>query len=151
MDSNFWLNILATILESLIPVVLIAIGILIRNALKKAGATKEQLALIEGAYEILARAARKTNQLWVEAMKMAQGGLSMEQQAQARADTIAAFKEMITEAMQYAIEQAYGSLDKWIEMNLESAVNEVKDIYVPLTDLEDDEDEDVGLLMEDED
>lgn len=36
-------------------------------------------------------------------------------------------------------------------MNLESAVNEVKDIYVPLTDLEDDEDEDVGLLMEDED
>jgi hypothetical protein len=35
-------------------------------------------------------------------------------------------------------------------MNLESAVNEVKDIYVPLTNLEDEE-EDVGLLMEDED
>jgi hypothetical protein len=48
---------------------------------------------------------------------------------------------MITEAMQYAIEQAYGSLEKWIDMNLESAVNEVKDIYVPLADLED-EDED---------
>jgi hypothetical protein len=48
---------------------------------------------------------------------------------------------MITEAMQYAIEQAYGSLEKWIEMNLESAVNEVKDIYVPLTDLEDEEED----------
>jgi len=46
---------------------------------------------------------------------------------------------MITEAMQYAIEKAYGSLEKWIDMNLESAVNEVKDIYVPLTDLEDEE------------
>lgn len=134
MNNTFWFNILATVLESLIPIVLIAIGILIRNALKKAGATKEQLALIEGAYEILARAARKTNQIWVEAMKLAQGGLTEEQQAQARADTIEAFKEMVTEAMQYAIEQAYGSLEKWIDMNLESAVNEVKDIYVPLVD-----------------
>ena len=150
MNEQFWLNILATVLETLIPIAVVAVGILIRNAVKKAGATKEQLALIDGAYEILARAARKTNQIWVEAMKMAQGGLTEEQQAQARADTIAAFKEMITEAMQYAIEQAYGSLEKWIDMNLESAVNEVKDIYVPLTDLED-EDEDIGLLMEDED
>ena len=64
--------------------------------------------------------------------------------------TIEAFKEMVTEAMQYAIEQAYGSLEKWIDMNLESAVNEVKDIYVPLTNLENEE-EDIGLLMEDED
>lgn len=150
MDKQFWFNILATALETLVPIVIIAVGILIRNAVKKAGASKEQLALIDGAYEILARAARKTNQLWVEAIKMAQGGLTEEQQAQARADTIEAFKEMITEAMQYAIEQAYGSLEKWIEMNLESAVNEVKDIYVPLTNLEDEE-EDVGLLMEDGD
>lgn len=150
MDKQFWFNILATALETLVPIVIIAVGILIRNAVKKAGASKEQLALIDGAYEILARAARKTNQLWVEAIKMAQGGLTEEQQAQARADTIEAFKEMITEAMQYAIEQAYGSLEKWIDMYLESAVNEVKDIYVPLTNLEDEE-EDIGLLMEDED
>lgn len=150
MDKQFWFNILATALETLVPIVIIAVGILIRNAVKKAGASKEQLALIDGAYEILARAARKTNQLWVEAMKMAQGGLTEEQQAQARADTIATFKEMVTEAMQYAIEQAYGSLEKWIDMYLESAVNEVKDIYVPLTNLENEE-EDIGLLMEDED
>lgn len=135
MDSGYWLNILATVLESLIPIAVTAIGILIYNAVKKTGASKEQLALINGAYEILARAARKTNQIWVEAMKLANGGLTIEQQEKARQDTIATFKEMVTEAMQYAIEQAYGSLDKWIEMNLESAVNEVKDIYVPLTDL----------------
>jgi hypothetical protein len=81
MNEQFWLNILATILETLVPIAVIAVGILIRNAVKKAGATKEQLALIDGAYEILARAARKTNQIWVEAMKMAQGGLTEEQQA----------------------------------------------------------------------
>jgi hypothetical protein len=61
MDSNFWLNILADVLTSLVPIAITAIGILIYNAVKKAGATKEQLALIDGAYEILARAARKTN------------------------------------------------------------------------------------------
>ena len=55
--------------------------------------------------------------------------------------TTETFKEMITEAMQFAIEKAYGSLDKWIEMNLESAVNEVKDIYVPLTEIVNEEEE----------
>ena len=135
MDKAFWMNLLAYALETLIPIAVIAVGILIRNAVKKAGATKEQLALIDGAYEILARAARKTNQIWVEALKLAQGALTEEQAAQARAMTTETFKEMITEAMQFAIEKAYGSLEKWIEMNLESAVNEVKDIYVPLTEI----------------
>lgn len=139
MDKTFWMNLLAYALETLIPIALVAVGILIRNAVKKAGATKEQLALIDGAYEILARAARKTNQIWVEALKLAQGGLTEEQAAQARAMTTETFKEMITEAMQFAIEQAYGSLEKWIEMNLESAVNEVKDIYVPLTEIAEEE------------
>jgi len=43
---------------------------------------------------------------------------------------------MITEAMQFAIEQAYGSIDKWIELNLESAVNSVKDVYIPIVEVE---------------
>ena len=135
MDSTFWYGILADLLAGLVPLAILAAGILIRNVLKKKGATEEQLKLINGAYEILARAARKTNQIWVEALKLAQGGLTEEQQAKAREMTTETFKEMITEAMRYAIEAAYGSVDKWVELNLESAVNEVKDIYVPLTDL----------------
>jgi hypothetical protein len=43
---------------------------------------------------------------------------------------------MITEAMLYAIEQAYGNIDKWIDLNLEAAVNEVKDIYFPVMEEE---------------
>lgn len=78
MDSTFWYGILADLLAGLVPLAILAAGILIRNVLKKKGATEEQLKLINGAYEILARAARKTNQIWVEALKLAQGGLTEE-------------------------------------------------------------------------
>ena len=132
MDSNFWMGLLATFLEGMVPLAIIAVGVLIKNALKKANASKEQLALIEGAYDILARAARTTNQIWVEAIKEAGGKLTEEEAAQAREDTIQTFKSMLTEAMAYAIEQAYGSIDKWIDLNLESAVNEVKELYIPV-------------------
>ncbi len=132
MDSNFWMGLLATFLEGMVPLAIIVIGILIKNALKKANASKEQLALVEGAYDILARAARTTNQIWVEAIKEAGGKLTEEEAAQAREDTIQTFKAMLTEAMAYAIEQAYGSIDKWIDLNLESAVNEVKELYLPI-------------------
>ena len=132
MDSNFWMGLLATFLEGMVPLAIIVIGILIKNALKKANASKEQLTLVEGAYDILARAARTTNQIWVETIKEAGGKLTEEEAAQAREDTIQTFKAMLTEAMAYAIEQAYGSIDKWIELNLESAVNEVKELYIPI-------------------
>ncbi len=134
MDSNFWYGLLATFLEGMVPLAIIAVGILIKNVLKKNNATKEQIALVEGAYDILARAARITNQTWVDAIKEAGGKLTEEQAAEARERTIEIFKSMITEAMLYAIEQAYGNIDKWIDLNLEAAVNEVKDIYFPVVD-----------------
>ena len=136
MDSNFWYGLLATFLEGMVPLAIIAVGILIKNVLKKYNATKEQIALIEGAYDILARAARTTNQTWVDAIKEAGGKLTEEQAAEAREKTVELFKSMITEAMLYAIEQAYGNIDKWINLNLEAAVNEVKDIYFPVIEEE---------------
>lgn len=134
MDSNFWYGLLATFLEGMVPLAIIAVGILIKNVLKKYNATKEQITLVEGAYDILARAARITNQTWVDAIKEAGGKLTEEQAAEARERTVEIFKSMITEAMLYAIEQAYGSIDKWINLNLEAAVNEVKDIYFPVVE-----------------
>lgn len=134
MDAGFWMNILAMVLETLVPAALAFGFVLIYNVLQKHNASKEQIQLVDGAYTILAQAARKTNQIWVDAMKLAQGGLTEEQQAQARHDTTEAFKEMITSATKYAIEAAYGSIEQYIELYLESAVNEVKDIYVPLVE-----------------
>ena len=134
MDSEYLLMLLAEYAPRFLELILIAFGIWLVNMLRKQGATKEQLALVEEAYAILQRAARNTNQVWVEAIKEAGGKLSEEEAAKAREDTIKVFKEMITEAMEFAIEKLYGSVDQWIEMNLESAVNEVKDIYIPVVE-----------------
>ena len=138
MDENYLMLLLAEYGPRLLELVLLALGIFIINTLRKQGATKEQLVLVEEAYEILSRAARTTNQIWVEAIKEAGGKLSEEQAAKAREDTIKAFKEMITESMEFAITKLYGSVDKWIELNLESAVNSVKDVQVivPVLDVE---------------
>jgi len=132
MNIDYLLMLLAEYGPRFLELALLGFGIWLVNMLRKQGATKEQLALIEEAYAILQRAARTTNQIWVEAVKEAGGKLSEEEAAKAREDTIKVFKEMITEAMELAIEKLYGSVDSWIEMNLESAVNEVKDIYIPV-------------------
>ena len=134
MDSEYLLMLLAEYAPRFLELILIAFGIWLVNMLRKQGATKEQLALVEEAYAILQRAARNTNQVWVEAIKEAGGKLSEEEAAKAREDTIKVFKEMITEAMEFAIEKLYGSVDQWIEMNLEAAVNEVQDIYIPVVE-----------------
>lgn len=136
MDKNFLWQLFVQFSPQILELIILVAGLLIINAFKKQGASKEQIALIENAYEILTRAARTTNQIWVEAIKEAGGKLTEEEAEQARKDTIETFKQMITEAMQFAIEQAYGSIDKWIELNLESAVNSVKDIYIPVVEVE---------------
>lgn len=136
MDKEFLWQLFVQFSPQILELIILIAGLLVINAFKKQGASKEQIALIESAYEILTRAARTTNQIWVEAIKKAGGKLTEEEAEQARKDTIETFKQMITEAMQFAIEQAYGSIDKWIELNLESAVNSVKDIYIPIVEIE---------------
>jgi hypothetical protein len=61
MNAEFWTRIMAQILEGLVPLVILLVGMLIRNVLVKYNASKEQIQLVEGAYDILARAARTTN------------------------------------------------------------------------------------------
>lgn len=136
MDTEFLYDLFVQFAPQIIELIILVVGILIVNGLRKQGANKEQIALVEEAYAILSRAARTTNQVWVEAVKEAGGKLSEEEAAKARADTIRVFKEMITESMVFAIEKLYGSVDKWIELNLESAVNEVKDVFLVAEDYE---------------
>ena len=130
MDSEYFLMLFADYAPKFLELILLAFGIWLINTLRKQGATKEQLALVEEAYAILQRAARNTNQVWVEAIKEAGGKLSEEQAAKAREDTIKVFKSMITESIELAIEKLYGSVNEWVEMNLESAVTEVKDVQL---------------------
>ena len=126
MDGNFWNEILVMVLEALVPTAIIAAGILLKNWLKKKGATEEQIMLLDTGYNYLVRAVINTNQVWVDALKDSGGRLTEEQQAEARKKTEEAFKAMLTDAVKLAIETAYGSVDKWLDINLEAAVGEVK-------------------------
>lgn len=123
---EFWTNTLMMLCESLVPIICVVAGVLIMNWLKKKGVKEEELQYIQTAYSLLTKAVMATNQLWVDTIKQNEGKLTKEQQAEARAQTTEIFKEMITENVKLAIEAAYGSLEKWLELNLESAVGEVK-------------------------
>ena len=126
MDTKYWYDLLAMLLEGIVPVIMIAFGFLISNWLKNKGAKEEELALLETAYEYLVRAVTNTNQVWVDALKKSEGHLTEEQQAEARKKTEEAFKAMLTDTIKLAIEAAYGSVDKWLAINLEAAVGQVK-------------------------
>lgn len=124
--DQYWFNLLTIILESLVPLVVLAGGVLLLRWAKKQGATDEELGLLEKAYSYLQRAVTSTNQTWVDALKAAEGGLTEEQQAEAREATKKAFEDMITDSIKLAIEAAYGSVEKWLDINLEAAVGQVK-------------------------
>lgn len=121
-----WNSILAMLLEGMIPLVCLVCGVLLIRWLKKKGVQEDELNYIQTAYSILTKAVISTNQIWVDAIKQSEGKLSIEQQAEAREKTTQIFKEMITENVKFAIEAAYGSVEKWLDLNLESAVGEVK-------------------------
>ena len=121
-----WNPIIAMLLEKIVPLACLVVGVLVIRWLKKKGVQQDELNYIQTAYSMLTKAVMNTNQVWVDAIKQSEGKLTAEQQAEARERTIEIFKEMITESVKLAIEAAYGSVDKWLDLNLESAVGEVK-------------------------
>lgn len=121
-----WNPIIAMLLEKLVPLACLVVGVLVIRWLKKKGVQQDELNYIQTAYSMLTKAVMNTNQVWVDAIKQSEGKLTAEQQAEARERTIEIFKEMITESVKLAIEAIYGSVEKWLDLNLESAVGEVK-------------------------
>lgn len=121
-----WNSIIAMLLEKLVPLACLVVGVLVIRWLKKKGVQQDELNYIQTAYSMLTKAVMNTNQVWVDAIKQSEGKLTAEQQAEARERTTEIFKEMITESVKLAIEAIYGSVEKWLDLNLESAVGEVK-------------------------
>lgn len=121
-----WNPIIVMLLEKLVPLACLVVGLLVIRWLKKKGVQQDELNYIQTAYSMLTKAVMNTNQVWVDAIKQSEGKLTAEQQAEARERTIEIFKEMITESVKLAIEAIYGSVEKWLDLNLESAVGEVK-------------------------
>lgn len=124
--DQYWIDILVLISERLVPLLILVAGILIINWAKKKGATTEQINLLQEAFLYLQRAVISTNQIWVDALKAAEGGLTKEQQEEARKATRLAFEAMLTDSIKLAIETAYGTVGHWLDINLEAAVGEVK-------------------------
>lgn len=121
-----WNPIIVMLLEKLVPLACLVVGVLVIRWLKKKGVQQDELNYIQTAYSMLTKAVMNTNQVWVDAIKQSEGKLTVEQQAEARERTTEIFKEMITESVKLAIEAIYGSVEKWLDLNLESAVGEVK-------------------------
>lgn len=121
-----WNPIIVMLLEKLVPLACLVVGVLVIRWLKKKGVQQDELNYIQTAYSMLTKAVMNTNQVWVDAIKQSEGKLTVGQQAEAREKTIEIFKEMITENVKLAIEAIYGSVEKWLDLNLESAVGEVK-------------------------
>ena len=121
-----WNTIIVMLLEGLTPLVCLVCGVLLIRWLKKKGVQEDELQYLQTAYSMLTKAVMNTNQVWVDAIKKAEGGLTATQQAEARQETIEIFNEMLTENIRITIEMAYGSVEKWLDLNLESAVGEVK-------------------------
>lgn len=123
---EFWVSIITMLLEGLVPIACVVVGVLIMRWLKQKGVAQDELEYVSIAYNLLTRAVLNTNQTWVDALKKDEGRLTEQQQAEARRKTTEIFKAMITDEVQLAIEKVYGSVDAWLELNLESAVGEIK-------------------------
>ena len=121
-----WNPIIVMLLEKLVSLACLVVGVLVIRWLKKKGVQQDELNYIQTAYSMLTKAVMNTNQVWVDVIKQSEGKLTAEQQAEARERTTEIFKEMITESVKLAIEAIYGSVEKWLDLNLESAVGEVK-------------------------
>lgn len=119
------MDLVIMILEAIVPLALTVLGVLVYRWAVEKGASEDQLAYLNDAYEVLKKAALDTNQTWVDALKKANGSLTDEEKTTAREKTIAIFKAMLTDEAEVAIELAYGSVDNWLGLNLEAAVGEV--------------------------
>lgn len=120
-----WYSILVMLLEGLIPLFVAVVGAILLKWAKDRGLTEDLRGYLQDAFNVLAKAVLDTNQTYVDALKKANGALTDEEQAMARAKTIAIFNVMLTDEMEIAIEAMYGSVDQWLEIYLESTVAEV--------------------------
>lgn len=121
-----WMNLLAIVLDALVPVAVTALGIVLINWLKSKGVKDETLTLLNEAYNLLGKAVVDTNQNYVDAIKASGGKLTSEQQEEARARTKTTFEALLTDEVKLAIEAAYGSIGAYVAKFNDSAVGAAK-------------------------
>lgn len=120
-----WTTIIATALESLIPLVMTVLFYLALRWLKSRGATSDQIQLATEAWKIFQSCVLSVNQTFVDVLKE-QGAFDEHAQELARIKCKEQFELLISEEMKLAINALYGSLDAWIDANREAMVWQAK-------------------------
>ena len=116
-----WTTIIATALESLIPLIMTVLLYLALRWLKSRGATSDQIQLATEAWKIFQSCVLSVNQTFVDVLKE-QGAFDEHAQELARIKC----ELLISEEMKLAINALYGSLDAWIDANREAMVWQAK-------------------------
>jgi hypothetical protein len=120
-----WTAILASVMETLIPLVILALGALLVAYLKKRGVKDETMDLISEAYDLLTKCVLKINQTMVDTLK-ANKEFGPDQQALVKQACIEEFEKLANDSIKLAIETVYGSLSAWLDTMIEATVQEVK-------------------------
>lgn len=124
-------HILYTILTAIVPVITGFTVNLIRTKIKEStvieeAAKNEKISnLIKDALSDVMDAVLYVNQIYTDSLK-ASGKFDQEAQEEAFNRTYVEALNMISEEAKKAIEQVYGSFDKWLQIKIESSVNVAK-------------------------
>lgn len=122
-----WNQIIAILLENLVPAVLAMLSAALLAYLKRQGAQRETQALVEEAYTLLEGCVLYVNQVYVDAIRQTSGKLTEAQRAQANALCIGKFNEVAGDAIRLAVAAMYRSSEKWLETMLEADVWSAKE------------------------
>lgn len=122
-------NLLYLVLTGILPLVAVYIVTYIKSVIKKATAETEDTMVAEAlryAGDMLERIVISINQTYVDGLKKA-GKFDKEAQAVAKQMALDKAKEVLTNEAQAAIMKTYGSLQAYLEIQIESLVNQNKD------------------------
>lgn len=120
-----WYQIIAQALETLVPIVISILGILILKYVKEKTDNQYLIDTVEEALYLVDGAVKSVNQTFVNALKD-EGGFTKEKQAEAKKMCLETIRGLLSDSMKLAIEKTYGSLDLFLDTMVESCVLENK-------------------------
>lgn len=119
MEQN---AILAMLLENLIPMTVTLLGTALLLLLKRRGAKQETRRLVQEAYALLGDCVLYVDQVYVDALKRANGRLTEAQKAEAKALCAERFRALAGDAVRMAVETTYRSCEQWLATMAEAQV-----------------------------
>lgn len=132
MDFNEMINnVLYTVITLIVPVITYYIVSLAKSKIQESGIVKKltenenMQKLVQDAINQVLDAVVYVNQIYVDSLKKS-GEFTEEAQKEAFNRAYVEACNMISDGSKKAIEQLYGSFDKWLQLKIEASVNTAK-------------------------